>query len=147
MMSHNQGFREIGVHTLHLLTQGFHLFRCARVRRTALRVKPAFVADADAVAVMSCTVGAHLVEPASRLYSSVPADDEMVANGLIALRPVPQVYVPGTAPLPRTDSRAMDDNKRYGSHLTQLVAPNAVSMAARMLITVWMANLQSSLFL
>ena len=80
MMPHNQGFRETGVHTLHQLTQGFHLLLRARVRRTALRVKAAFIADADAVSVMSCTVGTHLVEPASRLYSSIPADDEMVAN-------------------------------------------------------------------
>ena len=31
-------------------------------------------------------------------------------------------------------------------HLTQLAAPRAVRTAARMLITVWMANFQNSLF-
>ena len=95
---------------------------------------------------MSLAVRSHLFEPAPRFNSPVPADDEVIAYRLISLCPVPAVDVLSTAPLPRTDSRAMNDNECHGSHLTQLVAPNAVSTAARMLITVWMANLQNSLF-
>ena len=146
MMPYNQGFWEIGIHAFHQFTQAFSLLRCADVSRLPVIVHSTFIADADAVAVMSRAVRTHFFKSVSCLNVTIPADNEMIANRLIASDTMPAINVESTTLPPRRDSRAMDDNDCYSSHLTQLVAPNAVNTAMRMLITVWMANLLNSLF-
>ena len=142
MMTYNQRIREIPMIPLHELPQGTDLLRSPRIFGLSMRIQPTLIADADRMPIMPHDMGTHLREMTTSLDSAITSHDEVVADTLPALALVPIVDVFRRAPLSRPDSRAMNDDKSDLSH-KQLVAPRAVRMAARMLISVWMINFQS----
>ena len=80
MMSHDDGFRELTMQSLHQLTQGFHLLWRTGVRRPTVCTESTLIAYPDAVSVVPCTVCPDLLDASSRLNGPVTADDEMVAS-------------------------------------------------------------------
>ena len=125
------------------LPHGSLLLRCPGTISNTIGIQPTFVANTDRVAVMWVTVSTDLLNRSSELNRSIPAHHIVIPDALPASLLVPQADVRSTAPLPRTDSRAMTNNKRNNPHfsgtynpLTHDVAPNAVRIAARRLIRV-----------
>jgi hypothetical protein len=73
----------------------------------------------------------------SKLNGTIPSHHIVIADAFPMLVLMPFVDVFGRALLPRTDSRAMDDNECDTSHMPMHeVVPRAVTAAAKMLIRV-----------
>ena len=109
MMPHDDRLRKPFMQLLQQPSQRFFLGRGAGVGRLPNLIESTLITDTDTVAVVHLAVRPHLPYGSARLYGAVPADDEMIADGLPSPGTVPPVDVRGTAPLPRTDSRAMYD--------------------------------------
>lgn len=92
------------------------LFWCSGISRTAFSIQPSFVTNPDRVAVMWVAVSTDLLDRSSKLNGSIPAHHIVITDAFPAPLLVPQINVRSTAPLPRTDSRAMTNNKCDNSH-------------------------------
>ena len=107
----NHGFRELDMQMLQEFLHSALLCLSAGVFGFPLSVKPALVANADAVLVVilaMCTH--HLYGPAS-LYRTIPSHYVVIATAVLpSACVVPTVNLPYTTLLPRTNSTAMDDN-------------------------------------
>ncbi len=130
MMPHDKRIREIGMHAFYEFTQGFDLLRRTRVSFFARRIKTALIADADGMPVMPYAVGTNFVQSPACLHRAVTTHHIVVADALPAFVLMPVVNVLGRAPLPGTDSRAMNDNQRNASHNCQSLAVNCASADA-----------------
>lgn len=142
-MTYNQSFWEFPMQFFKQLPHGSLLLRRSGIIRNTIVIQPTFVTNPDRVVVVWVTVSTYLYNRSSKLNGSIPAHYIMIADAFPSPLLMPQVDVRSTAPLPRTDSRAMNHYKRNSSHfcgtynpLTHDVAPNAVKIAARRLIRV-----------
>lgn len=116
VMADNQRVRIVAMQLLQEPSQGRTLLRRPGVRRLSLHIQSPFVAHPDAVTVMVHTVCPHLFRRSPLLHRAVPSHHIVIADTRPPFVPVPAVDVGGTAPLPRTDSGAMNDNQRNRSH-------------------------------
>ena len=96
--------------------QGFFLFGRPRVLGLAKAVKPADVADADGVGIVSRAVGAHVGDEPSLVDAAVEVDDEVVAYAAEPALAVPLVDVGNGEGLAFLRRAAMDDDFGDGSH-------------------------------
>jgi hypothetical protein len=86
---------------------------------------------------MSYAMSTWLFKRPSKLNGTIPPHHIVIADALPMLVLMPFVDVFGRALLPRTDSRAMNDNECDTSHTPiHDVVPRAVIAAAKMLIRV-----------
>jgi hypothetical protein len=86
---------------------------------------------------MSYTMSPRLFKRSSKLNGTIPPHHIVVADAIPSFVFMPIVDVFGRALLPRTDSRAMNDNECDTSHAPiQDVVPSAVTTAAKILIRV-----------
>ena len=121
-MPDDQCFRELSVQLLQLLTKGKDLFRRSGIDLTSRRVQTTLIADADGVLVVPVTVRTNLLDRPSGFDAAVAPDDEVIPDALpvvaVPVLPllVPFVDVGGRALLSRTDSRAMNNDKRDMAH-------------------------------
>lgn len=92
-MANNDGFRVVGVQLLKQRAQGGLLGVGASVGGTTLYVKPAFVADADGMAVVVLAVSADHLYRATGLNGSVATNHEVAAATLPAVGAIPAVDV------------------------------------------------------
>jgi hypothetical protein len=80
---------------------------------------------------------ANLLKRPPKLNGTIPPHHIVIADAFPMLCPMPFVNLLGRALLPRTDSRAMNDNECDTSHAPiQDVVPSAVTTAAKILIRV-----------
>ena len=110
MMTDNNSFWETLMQLFQQSAQRLLLFWCPGVRSLTRCIQPTFVANPDAMCVMSYNMRPNHFQRPTRLYRAIAPDYIMVpAPVLPTSGPVPSVDVLNTAPLPRTDSRAMYD--------------------------------------
>lgn len=116
-MTQNQGLGESGVQRLQKLAHDPLLQDGAGVRRTALGIEPALIADPDTVGVVVLAMSPDHFDRAPGFDGAVAADDEMVAAAVLpAPGTMPAVDLFEAALLIRTNGGAMDDDKGDGTH-------------------------------
>lgn len=91
------------------LSQCHFLLWRTSVARFAVCIQPSFIADADAVGIVSYAVGSCRFFRSSFLHGSVATDDIVITYHAPSPLTMPKVDVLGRALLSRTDSRAVDD--------------------------------------
>ena len=110
MMTDNNSFWETLMQLFQQSAQRLLLFRCPGVRSLTRCIQTTLIANPDAMCVMPNDMRPNHFQGPTRLYRAVAPYNIMVpAPVLPASGPVPSVDVLNTAPLPRTDSRAMYD--------------------------------------
>ena len=116
MMTDNQRIREIGMHPLHQLAQRTNLLGSARISGIPCRVKPALIADADGVLVVSCDVGTHLVEPSASKHLALSIHPEVIPDALPSLRLMVGINLLNAVMLVGTDAVTMQYNESHFTH-------------------------------
>lgn len=91
------------------LSQCHFLLWRTSVTGFAVCVQSSFIADADAVGIVSYAVGSCRFFCSSFLHGSVATDDIVITYHASSPLTMPKVDVLGRALLSRTDSRAVDD--------------------------------------
>ena len=116
-MAHDQGFGETFLQLADQSQQRGFLFRGAGVARTARSVQPAFVADADGVAVVILAVRPHLFQRTAPVDLAVAGEVEVVAD--VAETAVTDVVTAAglkAKALPLRGGRAMEDDQGDRAH-------------------------------
>ena len=116
MMTNNQRIRKIGMHPLHQYAQRTNLLGSTGISRIPCRVKPALIADADGVLVVSCDVGTHLVEPSAGKHLALSIHPEVIADALPPLRLMVGINLLNTVMLVGPKPITMQYNKSNLSH-------------------------------
>lgn len=158
-VAHGEGCREPAFQLLQQSGEGGFLGRCACVSRASAVVQSAFVADADAVAVMAEAVCALGRERPAGMYPTVACDVIVVAY-------VPEVPETDVVPaavlervrLPAARGAAMDDEQCDTSHASlfflcvcqsvymQAVTPKALPKAVATTMITLRMTLQMDFF-
>ena len=108
MMTNNHSIRETLMQLFQQSAQRLFLFRCPGVRCLTRSIQSTLIANPDAMCVMSYNMRPNHFQRPTPLYRAIAPDNIMVSAPVLPTSgPVPSVDVLNTAPLPRTDSRAM----------------------------------------
>jgi hypothetical protein len=84
-------------------------------------VQSSFIAHTDTVFVVVLAMGTDQLQWPAWLYGAVTAHHVVVTDAFPTSGSVPSVDVLGRALLPRTDSRAMNDDEGYFSHIIVVI--------------------------
>ena len=79
-MPHHTGFRIILFQSLYQAMQSFLLFRCTGIFRPIASIESAFVADADAVGIVTRGMCAHRIEGTPGMNHTVAGDVVVIAD-------------------------------------------------------------------
>ena len=116
-MSSNQSLWKPLMQLLQQLAHSHLLSLCTGIRRTALGIQPAFVADTDAVLVTVQTVSTHHFQRATGFNRSITPDNVVIpATVLPTPLPVPSVNLPEATHLIRPNRTAVNNNQSNNTH-------------------------------
>ena len=100
-MTHDEGTGILSLQVAEKTEEGSLLGGSTGVLGVALDVETTFVADADAVSVVTYTMGSHRILGTTQLNGAVAEDDVVVAYAVPASGTVPAVYLGGGGGLVR----------------------------------------------
>ena len=116
VVTHDEGTGILSLQVVEKTEEGSLLGGSSGVFGVAFDVESTFVADADAVGVVTYTMGSHRILGTTRLNGAVAEDDVVVAYAVPASGTVPAVYLGGGGGLVRAHCRAVNDDEGDGTH-------------------------------
>ena len=141
VVAHDERFRILRLQLLHQALQRFPLLWCSCIARVSGGIQPAFVADAERVAVVPLTMRSHLFRRPSLMDDAVAGDVVVIAY--VAEASVADVVHAASLEIqvpPLRGGGTMDDKQGNGSHLRQReleLKPNAPAMADNTVVMIF----------